>query len=284
MRNSYLREPLVHFALIGALLFGINAVFTDRDESLDEIVVSRDRIDHLAAVFERRWQRPPSEQELHDLVENFIREEVLYREAMNLGLDRDDTVIRRRLRMKMEFLARDLVDAVDPGEKTLRDFHAANAEQYRRPARMSFRQVYFDRAAHENPESAVETARALLGEGVPEAELGDSSLLQAHYRDESSERLERVFGGGFAAKLLDLPRGQWSGPVESAYGLHLVFIEARQPRRVAGFDEVRAEVLRDWQRSEKQQVLEAQYENYRTAYRVRIDEFPGRETDGVAMQ
>ncbi|WP_237058134.1 peptidyl-prolyl cis-trans isomerase [Microbulbifer sediminum] len=284
MRNSYLREPLVHFALIGALLFGINAVFNDRRDSTDEIMVTRDRIDHLAAVFERRWQRPPTEQELRGLVDNFVREEVLYREAVQLGLDRDDTVIRRRLRMKMELLARDLVDAVDPDEKTLRDFYAANTEEYSRPARMSFRQVYFDRAAHDKPESAIETARSLLWEGVPETELGNSSLLQRHYRNESAERLERVFGAGFAGNLLELPLEQWTGPVKSAYGLHLVFIEEREPRRVADFEEVRAKVLRDWQLSKKQQVLEAQYENYRTGYRIRIGEIQGRPASGVAMQ
>lgn len=284
MSHSVLREPLLHFVLIGALLFGLSAAFSDTGLEQDEIVVTKNRINHLTAVFERRWQRPPTEPELNRLVDNFVREEVLYREALNLGLDRDDTVIRRRLRMKMEFLARDLVDAIEPEEATLRDYFADNAERYLEPARFSIQQIYFDKAAHRNLDAAVETARALLWEGVPAAELGDSSLLQRSYSDETIDRLQRVFGQGFADQLSGLPKGEWIGPVESAYGLHLVLVESASPRQTARFDQVRPSVLRDWQQAEKQKILESQFENYRSNYQVRIEGDLNSPSTEVALQ
>ncbi|KUJ82568.1 peptidyl-prolyl cis-trans isomerase [Microbulbifer flavimaris] len=284
MSHTVLREPLLHFVLIGALLFGLSAVFSDTGTEQDEIVVTQSRINHLTAVFERRWQRPPTEPELNRLVDNFVREEVLYREALNLGLDRDDTVIRRRLRMKMEFLARDLVDTIEPEETVLRDYFADNAEHYLDPARFSIRQIYFDRAAHKNPDAVVETARALLWEGLPAAELGDSSLLQSSYKDETIDRLQRVFGQGFTDQLSELPKGEWAGPLQSAYGLHLVLVESASPPQTASFDQVRPSVLRDWQQAEKQKVLESQFENYRSNYQVRIEGDLNNSGTEVALQ
>ncbi|WP_237066596.1 peptidyl-prolyl cis-trans isomerase [Microbulbifer guangxiensis] len=284
MSHSVLREPLLHFTLIGALLFGISTFFTDDDTRRDEIVVTQSRIDHLAAVFERRWQRPPTEQELSGLVDNFVREEVLYREAINLGLDRDDTVIRRRLRMKMEFLARDLIDAIEPGEQVLRDYFSANAERYRQPAQINLRQIYFNRGAHDNPEAAIETARALLSEGVSASELGDSSLLQRHLEGQTTDQLDRLFGEGFASQLETLPRGEWAGPVESAYGLHLVLLESVRSEQPADFEDVASIVLRDWQSEEQKKILEAQYDSYRSAYELRVEGKLERASEEVALQ
>ncbi|AOS97024.1 peptidylprolyl isomerase [Microbulbifer aggregans] len=284
MSHSVFREPLLHFALIGALLFAVSAFFSSDDPRQDEIVVTQSRIDHLAAVFERRWQRPPTEQELNRLVDNFVREEVLYREALKLGLDRDDTVIRRRLRMKMEFLAKDLIDAIEPEDRVLRDYFAVNAERYLEPAQLTIQQIYFNRDTHKNLDATIETARALLWEGAPENELGDSSLLQRRYEAESSDRLDRLFGEGFAEQLQRLPQGEWSGPVESAYGLHLVLLESVKTQRTAQFDDVRAAVLRDWQTDEQKKILEAQYDTYRNAYELRVEGKLKQTSEEMALQ
>ncbi|WP_250459500.1 peptidyl-prolyl cis-trans isomerase [Microbulbifer litoralis] len=281
MSRQFFRDPLFHFIAIGLLLFSLDALFAGRGADRGEIVVSQKRIDHLAAVFQRGWQRPPSTAELRDLVDNYIREEVLYREALNLGLDRDDTVIRRRLQMKMEFLAGDLVDAVEPDDETLRRYFADHVDRYRQPAQFSFRQVYF------GPDAGAERVRkalAQLREGLPAEGIGDSTLLQHHYRGETGERLARLFGEGFSDRLRELPAGEWRGPVESAYGAHLVKIGEHRRERTAAFAAVRQRVLRDWQRDEKQKILQAQFDTYRSNYSVRIEGEPEPAAGGVAMQ
>lgn len=284
MSRGLLREPLLHFTLIGALLFGIDALFTDENTSRDEIIVSQSRIDHLAAVFERGWQRPPTAQELNGLVESYIREEVLYREALNMGLDRDDTVIRRRLRMKMEFLARDLIDAVEPGDEILQRYFHQHADKYRQAARFSFRQLYFDAGARDSAAADARSALAQLNAGAVAAHFGDSHLLQSEYVEETASRVDRLFGEGFATRLSQLPRGRWAGPVQSAYGLHLVYIEAFAPQQAADFSTVRPQVLRDWQAQEQKNILRSQYDAYRSNYHVRIEGELRAEPGEVALK
>ena len=285
MKVSLMRDPLVHFALIGALLFFLSLLFPkNTQEDTQTILVSQNRIDHLAAVFSRSWQRAPTVHELQGLVENHIREEVLYRAALDLGLDRDDTVIRRRLRLKMEFLARDLVNTVDPQDGTLQQYFADNANRYRLPARFSFRQIYFNTderlAAGEDAREALAQLRA----GETADNLGDSNLLPNRYREESAARVDQVFGGGFATRLSELPRGQWAGPVTSAYGEHLIYVDRYQPSRPPDFAAVRQAVLRDWQVQEKEKVLQQQYEDLRANYQVRIEGKFDVNTGGVALQ
>ena len=270
MKNPLLREPLLHFAVIGALLFGVNAWFQPGHQS-EAIVVSQNRIDHLAAVFARGWQRPPTERELHTLVDDYVREEVLYREAVKLGLDRDDTVVRRRLRQKMEFLSRDLVDTLDPGDKVLRDYFSRHGQAYLRPARISFRQRFFSGDTRATADSDARAALAQLQTGASADSVGDSNLLQEHYSEEAAGRIDRVFGEHFSNQLRELPRGQWSGPVRSAYGQHLVYVEHYEPQRPAEFAEVRPQVLRDWQLQEQKDILQRQYESLREKYDVRIE-------------
>lgn len=284
MPARILRDPLFHFMLIGALLFGLNAFFAEEGGNRHELVVSQSRIDHLAAIFERRWQRQPTRAELDRLVENFVREEVLYREALKMGLDSDDTVIRRRLRMKMEFLARDLVDAVEPGDRVLQAYFAKHADKYQRPAEFSFQHIYFGHERRGSLDSEIETARARLHEGVPPEQIGDTTLLQRRYTAETGSRVGRLFGEGFAAQLSKLPEGEWVGPVRSAYGTHLVYLEHYLPQRPAEFAEVRAAVLRDWQADERKSILQAQYEAYRSGYDVRIEgEIPAPDSE-VALK
>ena len=285
MKPSLMRDPLVHFALIGALLFSLSLLFPQNTrEDTQTILVSQNRIDHLAAVFSRSWQRAPTVQELQGLVENHIREEVLYRAALDLGLDRDDTVIRRRLRLKMEFLARDLVNTVDPQDGTLQQYFADNANRYRLPARFSFRQIYFNTDERLAAGEDAREALALLRAGETAENLGDSNLLPDRYREESAARVDQVFGAGFATRLSELPRGQWAGPVISAYGEHLVYIDGYQPSRPPEFAAVRDRVLRDWQVQEKEKVLQEQYEDLRANYQVRIEGRFDASAGGVALQ
>lgn len=268
-----LREPLLHFAVAGTLLFTAGAWFGATGES-DTITVSASRIEHLAAIFERRWQRPPHPAELRKLVDEFVREEVLYREAVRLGLDRDDTVIRRRLRMKMEFLARDLVDSIDPGEEALRDYFELHRSDYALPARYSFEHLYFNSEQRPAVGDDVRIAKIKLESGAAPQNHGDATLFQREYSDISHAQVDRTFGGSFAEQLAGAPLGEWAGPVTSAYGEHLVRLASREASRVADFATIREQVLRDWQRTEKEKVLETQFEALRSNYRLEIAELP----------
>ncbi|WP_346838960.1 peptidylprolyl isomerase [Microbulbifer sp. SAOS-129_SWC] len=285
MNNRLLREPLLHFAAAGALLFALSAIFQHGDGSSgDEIRISQSRIDHLAAVFARGWQRPPTAAELQGLVDDYVRGEVLYREAIKLGLDRDDTVIRRRLRLKMELLAEDLADAVDPGKQALQRYFADHRQDYLHPARLSFRQIYFNSDRRGAAGANARAALARLRGGDNAADIGDSSALRQRYTDESAGRIDRVFGDGFSARLRELPRGRWSGPVRSAYGQHLVYIETFTPRRPAEFTDVQPQVLRDWRQQQQKDLLQRQYLTLRAKYHIHVDGEIRGATSEVARQ
>lgn len=268
--RNFARDPLCHFALLGGVLFGLNSLFQGGTSDTQEIRVSENRIEHIANIFERRWQRRPDTSELHQLVEDFVREEVLYREAMRLGLDKDDAVIRRRLRMKMELLAKDLVDAIEPADAVLDAYYRDHINDYTLPAKYSFEQIYFN--SDQRPEVA-EDARLVLAKltaGEDPSKLGDSNLLQREYKNISDERIDRLFGSSFVLQLAELEPGQWLGPVTSAYGEHLVRINAYQPATTAPLESIRDEVLRDWQLAEQRQILETQFETLSKNYRVTI--------------
>jgi hypothetical protein len=266
-----LREPLLHFLVLGALLFALYAaVRRDAPGAPDEIVVDRARLEALAAQFERVWQRPPAAQELQGLVDGFVREEVLYREGVALRLDRDDPVVRRRVGQKMSFLA----DAQASGEASEAELQAwldAHADDYRVEPRTSLRQVYFDPARRgARLEADVAAARAALA-GGGRAEPGDATLLPAALDEAPDSELARVFGEAFAAAVAALPVGGWHGPVASSYGVHLVEVRAREPGRTPALPEVRAAVERDLLRARADEAAEEFYRSLRARYRVRVE-------------
>lgn len=275
MNLHWIRDPSVQFAVIGALLFALNGLFQGNNPGdTQEIVITQNRIQHLSTVFERGWQRPPEPEELQGLINDFIREEVLYREAVKMGLDENDTVIRRRMRMKMEFLAKDLVDAIEPSEQVLERYYASNIEKYTLPARYSFEQVFLN--SDERTEVA-EDARIILTKltaGKDPRALGDPNMLQYRFENISAERIDRLFGSDFSLQFIDLETDQWIGPLTSAFGEHLVRISTAEPSRQPDFAAVKAEVLRDWQVQEQKNVLQSQYETLRNNYRIRIAEPP----------
>jgi hypothetical protein len=269
-----LGEPLLHFLVFGALLFALYAaVNRDAPGAPDEIVVDRARAENLAAQFERVWQRPPTAEELHGLVDGFVREEVLYREGIALGLDRDDPVVRRRVGQKMSFLA----DAQAPAEASDTELQAwldAHEGEYRVEPRTSLRQVYFDPARRgARLDADLAAARGALA-AERGAEPGDATLLPATLDSASTSELARGFGEEFAEAVSALPVGGWHGPVASSYGVHLVEVRAREPGRTPALAEVRAAVERDLLRARADETGEAFYRALRQRYTVRIEAAP----------
>ena len=245
-----IREPLVHFLLLGAALFGLYGALNRAPQSEpSNIVVSAGQIDHLAATFTRVWQRPPTPSELKGLIDQYVKEEILSREAIQLGLDQNDTVIRRRLQQKMEFIADDLVAAAEPSDAELADYLAKHSEDFVQERHFSFRHVFL------NPEKRGEQleadAAALLADlkrGGAQADmtvLGDSLLLPREFTAEPQSGVASQFGQEFTAALGTLKPGEWSGPIRSSYGTHLVFVSGRSEGHLSALDDVREQVKRE---------------------------------------
>jgi hypothetical protein len=270
------REPLFHFLLSGTALFLLFRFANSGYQATPgEILVTNGTIEHLAATFARTWKRPPTQGELDGLIDDYIREEVFYREATALGLDHDDTIIRRRLRQKMEFIADDIAALAEPSDGELRSYFEQHASTYRQPNRYSFRQVYLDPTRHgENLRQEVEHLLALLADGgtrLDPADLGDRLMLPSEFHSISQGDVGASFGEEFATQLEGLPLGQWQGPVPSGYGVHLVLLEARSAGAVPQFEEVREAVQRDWANARRTQAINDLFRDRVRQYRVRIE-------------
>jgi len=281
-----LREPLLHFVLLGALIFAVFAARGERGRSRpDRIVVGAGQIEHLADGFARTWQRPPTSAELDGLVDDYVREEIYYREAMVLGLERDDTVVRRRLRQKMEFLVEDATAGPPPSDADLEAYLSAHPDSFRVEPELTLRQVYVSR--DRRGRGAEYDARALLarltaaGPDVAIDQLGDPLMLPDELTGASRGEVARVLGDDFAAALADLPIGRWTGPVESGFGLHLVLLRARTAERMPALDEVRDAVAREVQAANRKQMVERAYAALRARYEVVVERPTG---DAVATR
>ena len=274
-----LREPLVQFFLLGGALFCLHWLLGSRDGAAPaRIEVTAGQIEHLATTFARTWQRPPTERELHGLIDDYVREEIYAREAAALGLDRDDTVIRRRLRQKMEFVTEETDALRDPTDADLRAWLAEHPDAYRLDPRFAFRQVLVSRDRHgDDTEGDARGLLARLGptgpDGAPDA-AGDATLLPRDVPLSSQSEIARQFGEGFAAALAETATGRWAGPIESAYGLHLVFVERREAGRVPNLDEVRERLATDWATARRREATEAAYRRLRDRYTVVVDRAP----------
>lgn len=277
-----LQEPLLHFLLLGILLFAatyywgdVNAIPED-----SEIIVTEGKVRSLAHIFHRTWQRPPTQQELDGLIEDYINEEVFYREALAMGLDQDDTLIRRRLRQKLEFVAEDLADAVEPTDDELTQYLRGHPDQYRLEDRTTFTQIYFSPerrgvSLDEDVQEALVTLRS-SDDAIDVTEFGDPTLLPIYHENLRESEIASLLGREFALGLREANTGVWAGPIESGYGLHVVLVHERTPGRVPNLDEVRDAVRRDWFAERRAQSKQQFYDSLRERYDVVI-EMPSEE-------
>jgi len=272
-----LREPLLHFLLLGAGLFFAYRLLQRNGGGQEpgQIVVTRGQIEQLAAGFAKTWRRPPSPEDLAGLVRERVREEVYCREAMALGLDRDDTVIRRRLRQKMEFVTDDIAALAEPTEADLDEYLRTHPDSFRVEPRLSFKHVYLDPQKH--GETLAEDSAQLLtrlnqpgGEADPSAR-GDSLLLGSQFADLPASEVAKLFGEPFALELGRLQPGRWQGPVASGYGMHLVFLGERTEGRLPALAEVRDAVRREWDEAQRIAANEAFYQELLKRYSVTIE-------------
>ena len=265
-----LREPLLHFLAIGGLIFVLFATMSEPgSEPTDTIVVGPERIEQLARGFQAVWRRSPTDDELRAMIDGFVREEVYYRVALALGLDKNDTIVRRRLRQKMEFLTDSGAEILEPVAGELEAYLLANEKTFRRGPRLAFEQIYLGETSA--PESIRLSLSALQSDPLASpSTLGEHTLLPAQLGLSPPEAVDGVFGNGFFERLAELPPGVWAGPVVSAYGVHLVRILDSLPARMPPVEEIHDNVLRNWKAAKARELRELHYARLRGHYVVEI--------------
>lgn len=262
--KRWLTEPFLHFLVGGGVLFAVYAWLNHAGPAVGpetrQVRIGAGEVRWLTETWVRQWGRQPTSDDLRSLVANLVKEELLSREARELRLDENDTIVRRRLAQKLEFLLQDTARLGDPSEAELRTFFDASPEAYRTEPRLSFTQIYFSR---ERRPDAVKDAAAVLARlarapSTDTAELGDRLLLEAEFRDADRRTVASAFGPEFARAVFALRPGGWQGPIESGYGVHLVRVARVDPGRRHPFAEVRAHVLERW-REQRQRESEARF-------------------------
>lgn len=273
-----LREPLLHFIAIGFLFFLIYSAANDSGENPGDIIhITPQRVNQIAAGFNGVWNRMPTDEELDNLIEEEIRLEVYYRDALALGLDKNDAVVRRRLRQKMEFLTDTGVYLKEPSAGELESYFAANEPAYRSEPRLAFEQIYFGEVA--TKDIILGTLKTLLSEPTMDVStLGQRTLLPAQLKLSRPDAIDSVFGKGFYSQLAELEPGVWGGPVISAYGTHLVRSLDGLPASLPPLEEIRDTVLKDWKSAKAKEYRDQDYAERRGRYIVEISR---RETNDI---
>lgn len=274
--KQLLREPLVHFLFIGLALFAAYRCLQPAStgaSATDEIQLSLDELMQLNLLFQAQWRREPTAEEFNLMVEQKVQAEVLYREALALGLDKNDEIVKRRMAQKMQFLAEDVAAAREPSSEELRSWYGKNTKKFALPKRVSFRHLYFspDLRGAKAREDASELLAKLDGQ-PQDAALAETSsdafMFQDYYRDRAADFLGKEFGPQFALTVEALPTGSWQGPVESGFGWHLVFVDSATPGRIPDFEEVESSVKTVWLAEQKANAWDKVYREIRAKYKV----------------
>lgn len=273
-----LRDPLLHFLILGTLLFVVYTALNPPAETMagNQIRVTQGDIDRLRQIFEKQRQYPPTAEELQGLIQAHLKEEVLYREALAMGLDKDDAIVRRRMAQKLEFLITDVTVPDEVDDAVLLAFYETNAADYMRAARLSFRHIYFN--PDRRGERLLDEANAALqtlqttGAGLQAPDdMGDRSMLGTQFQQKSTLEISRVFGSEFADGIVTLTPGSWQGPIRSGYGLHLVLVYEREAADRHAFAEVRERVKNDYLFELRQSRNEEVLDKLKSRYEIVVD-------------
>jgi hypothetical protein len=274
-----LREPLVHFMFIGAVIYLLYGLFAEPvvEETDKTIVVTAGEVEWMQISWQKRWNRPPTAKEFDGLIQQYIKETVLYREAVTMGLNKHDMVIRRRLAQKLEFLAKDLVALTPPTEAELLAYFAEHQADYQAPTLYTFTQVFFDPDKRGDATlDDAETIKVTLiaqGDAIDDpGALGDGLMLQNYYPKKDRTEIQRNMGSGFTDTLVTLAPGQWHGPVLSGFGVHLVYVSSVSEPPPPVFAELRERVIADWSMQRGEELNDKFYASLREQYTVVIEE------------
>jgi PPIC-type PPIASE domain len=277
---ALMKEPLLHFLLAGAALFGAYA-WINRDAEnptagkAQQVHIGAGDVAWLAENWTTQWRRPPTQAELRGLIADYLNEQVLAREARALGLEDNDVIVRRRLAQKLTFLIEDTLRRAEPSETELQRYYETHAQRFRSDARISLRHIYFSPQRRANARSDAADALTLLLAGdsaPPTGELGDRLLVETEFHDESERSISGTFGPGFARAVFSLAPGTWKGPIESGYGLHLVRVSTLQTAQLRPFSEVRERVAEEWRREQEKSAKERYLAELRRKYGLVADD------------
>jgi hypothetical protein len=273
------REPLVHFLCIGAIIYGLYALSAadDGGDKERQITITAGEVKALTDQWTRLWNRPPTSEEFSGIIRDHVRRQILYREAMAMGLDQGDIVIQRRLAQKVELLAQGLNTPEEPTEEVLRDWYEANPEPFQPPDRYTITHIFFDPDLRDD--TTLDDARAALEEltasGAEPSDTsawGDRFMLQNYYPDRSALELRKLFGAGFVATLVELEPERWHGPVLSGYGTHLVYIHQLNRSSAPAFEDIREQVRDAWIAERIAQQSEIFLEDLIARYEIIVEE------------
>ncbi len=288
---NFFREPLVHFIIIGAAIFALYG-FMGQEEAEEQeraITITAGEIGWLTDTWKKRWNRPPTAQEREGLIKQYLREMILYREAVAMGLDKDDTVIRRRLAQKLEFLTQDLISPQPPTEDELHTYFKTHMDRYQPPDLITLTHVFFDpdKRGDQTLKDAETIKAKLIALNKPPQDarsFGDPFMLQSYYPERSEAELAKLFGGGFAEPVFKLAPQQWHGPVLSGYGTHLVYVHDRREEEPPRFAEVEAQVRQDWENDKREQLNEQFMASLMGRYDVTFEDVLIDEKSGVLKE
>jgi len=282
-----LREPLVHFLAIGAAIFVLYGFMGQQEAEEREraITITAGEIGWLTDTWKKRWNRPPTAEEREGLIKQYLQEMILYREAVAMGLDKDDTIIRRRLAQKLQFLTQDLIGPKPPTEEELQSYFEAHMDRYQPPDLITLTHVFFDpdKRGDQTLKDAETVKAELIALKQPPQDarsFGDPFMLQSYYPERSEAELAKLFGSGFVQPVFELAPQQWHGPVLSGYGTHLVYVHDRRESEPPKFSEVEAQVRQDWESEKRAQLNEQYIASLMGRYDVTIEDGPVDEKLG----
>lgn len=286
-----IREPLVHFLVIGASIFLLYGIMGQQNVEEQEraITITAGEIAWLTDSWQKRWNRPPTAEEREGLIKQYLREMILYREAVAMGLDKDDIVIRRRLAQKLEFLTQDLISPKPPTEDELRTYFETHMDRYQPPDLITMTHVFLDpdkRGDRTLKDAETIKAQLITLKQPPQdaRSFGDPFMLQSYYPERSEAELSKLFGRGFAQPVFELALQEWHGPVLSGYGVHLVYVHDRQEAKPPTFTEVEAQVRQDWENDKREQLNEQYIASLMSRYKVTIEDMQIDEKPRISSE
>ncbi len=275
--NKLLREPLIHFLLLGGLLFALYS-FLNKDEINPEdytIHITKGDVDRLVKAYQKNWNSLPDSITLAAIIDDEVKTEILYREALRMNLDHNDEIIRRRLKQKYEFLVKDLVSLGQISEEDLQVFYRKHPKLYQYPRTISFSQIYFSPDKRNTPQQdamALYTQLQQGGQAVSLEQKGDDFHLPTQFIKKDKDQIRQEFGKQFADALFQLSKQGWGTPIESGYGYHLIRIDTILPSQPIAFEQIKEKVTQDWQQQQQVRYNERLLENLKSQYSVRIEE------------
>jgi hypothetical protein len=270
--RKLLGEPMLHFLLLGIALFGAYRWVSQGDSGGRRIVITQGVVDDLVTQYVAARGREPSATDLNHLIESYVRDEILYREGVRLGLERDDIVVKRRVRQKIEMIAEEDASTRAPSDADLSAYLTANPARFVQPAVLTFEQVFIgESTSGPGMVPAVALTREALRNGADSEQLGKPTLLPHQMTRTPADLVARDFGASFAAALEKVPVGEWVGPIDSSFGAHYVRVLERTPAVAPQLAAVRDHVVREWENERRQRARNDAYTKMRGEYQVSIE-------------